>query len=288
MNTATPFRFGVSEFTTWPWTFEEDVDNYAALGVDAIEVCEFKLDPMRAAQQLASVGERGLSISSVQPRLHSLFPDQPRPEPRDPAVRMALFRQTIDLFARVAAGTTLVTITGAAPDGNFRYAFATAVDQYRRLADYAADRGLRVAIEPLNPILMNLDTFICTIPDAMRIVDAVNRPNFGVWLDVWHVWQDPAAAKHIRDCGDRIFGVHVNDWHEPRNVADRAMIGHGVIPLIELLRAIRGTGYNGVYALEIFSAESLEDSLWKSDLRRVITESRTGFVAAWQQSEDEA
>ncbi len=48
-------RFGVSEFTTWPWPFERDVERYAAHGVDAIEVCEFKLNRNDYAPQLQSV-----------------------------------------------------------------------------------------------------------------------------------------------------------------------------------------------------------------------------------------
>lgn len=278
---APAFEFGVSEFTTWPWAFDEDVERYAQLGVPCIEVCEFKLDPIRARDQLESVAEFGLRIGSVQPRLHSLFPDQPRPEPVAPADRMARLRRSIDLFAVAAPGTTLVTITGAAPGANFRDAYSVAIDQYRMLADYAAARGIRIALEPLNPILMNIDTFICTIPDALRIIRAVDRPNFGIWLDVWHIWEDPAACRHIAECGDRIFGVHVNDWHEPRCVGDRAVVGRGVIALVPLLDAIRRTGYSGAYTLEIFSDSALPDSLWRADLSRVITDSRVGLTAAW-------
>lgn len=275
------YRFGVSEFTTWPWSFEEDVTNYIALGVDAIEICEFKLDATRAEEQIAHAISAGLEISSVQPRLHSLFPDQPRPEPQEPAERMTLFRETIRRFGKAAPGTTLVTITGAAPGGNYREAFATAAREYRLLADFAADHGVQIAVEPLNPILMNVDTFISTIPDALRIVDAVDCPNFGVFLDVWHLWQDPAVIERIRSCGDRIFGVHVNDWHTPRCFGDRTIIGQGEIVLSPLIQAIRGTGYRGAYTLEIFSDESLPDSLWRTDLRELIAANQRGFDAVW-------
>jgi hypothetical protein len=37
-------RFGISEVTTWPWTFEDDARRYPALGAEAIEIWEFKLD----------------------------------------------------------------------------------------------------------------------------------------------------------------------------------------------------------------------------------------------------
>ena len=280
------FTYGVSEFTTWPWTFEQDVERYARLGVQAIEVCEFKLssDVGLAERQIASVRESGLTISSVQPRLHSLFPDAPRPEPKEPSARMALFRQSIERFGSMAPGTTLVTITGAAPGGNFREAFDVAVREYRALADFAADHGIRIALEPLNPILMNADTFTCSLPDALRIVHAVDRPNFGVFVDVWHVWQDAAAAQHIADCGDRIFGVHVNDWHAPRCFGDRAVIGQGEIDLPPLLRAVHNTGYHGAYTLELFSESWLPDSLWNGDLEAVITQSRDALTSAWRQA----
>ena len=158
--------------------------------------------------------------------------------------------------------------------------------EYRLLADYATDHGLRVAVEPLTPILMNVDNFISSLPDALRIVEEVNRENFGLFLDVWHVWQDAAASERIAACSDRIFGVLVNDWHSPRHFGDRASIGAGEIPLASLLQAIRKTGYSGVYTLEIFSVETLEDSLWRGDLRRLIKSNHAGFAAAWKQSAD--
>jgi len=279
-------KFGVSEFTTWPWSFEQDIENYARLGVNAIEVCEFKLDPERFADQLALIKDTSLAITSVQPRLHSLFPDAPRPEPAAPADRMGLLRQTIARFAQCgcAEGTVFVSITGAAPAADFRSAYSTAVREYKALAQYAADHGAKVALEPLNPILMNADTFVCAIPDALRIIQEVDTTNFGIWLDVWHIFQDAAVLRHIEDCRGKVFGAHVNDWHTPRCFGDRIGIGDGEIaPLLPgLLKAIAETGYTGAYTLEIFSEDHLPDSLWRGDMNATITRSRAAFEAAWQ------
>jgi len=76
------------------------------------------------ASQLDLVKEANLSIASVQPRLHSLYPDAPRPAPEDPSARMELLKKTIARFAscECAAQTPFVTISGAAPQGNFRSA----------------------------------------------------------------------------------------------------------------------------------------------------------------------
>jgi len=281
MSSTEKYMYGVSQFTTTPWSFEQDVERYAALGVDAIEVCEFKVDPARAAEQMAMVAAHGLTVSSVQPGLHSPFLDAPRTEPIRLDERMMRYRKSIDAFAKLAPGTTFVTITGAAPGYDFAAAFESAVREFRLLADYAADHGVRIALEPLNPIFMNAESFIWSIPDALRIIEAVDRPSLGLWLDVYHVFQDGAAPERIAALGDRLFGVHVNDWRTPREFGDRFVVADGEIDMAPLLAATRKAGYKGAYTLEIFSSEGLEGSLWRGDLSAVILGSRRGLDAAW-------
>src|ERR1019366_6776690 len=92
--------FGISQYTTWPQTFEQDIALYLEAGVDFIEVCEAKLDVTDPDAQLRRLKDSGLRVSSVQPRLHSLFPDFPRPEPKSPKDRMGHLRKTIELFGR--------------------------------------------------------------------------------------------------------------------------------------------------------------------------------------------
>jgi sugar phosphate isomerase/epimerase len=273
--------FGVSEYTTWPLSFEEDLALFAEAGVGYVEICEAKLDAADPHPQLRALKESGLRVSSVQPRLHSLFPDRPRPDPASPGERMLRLRGTIALFGRHFPGATLVTITGAAPGGDYDLAYRTAVREYREIARVAADHGVRIALEPLNPILMNADTFVCSLAQAGRIVDEVDHPQFGMFLDVWHFWEDAGAADQIRNYAGRIFGVHVNDWRTPRAFGDRHLPGEGVIPLVPLLRTIRGTGYTGAYTLEIFSELRLSGSLW-ADPRRTVLEGKRAFGEIWK------
>jgi sugar phosphate isomerase/epimerase len=288
VSTSEP-TFSVSEFTTWHQTFEQDIELYRRLGIRGIEVCERKLstDVARARDQLAMLKARGLTVTSVQPRVHALFCDSMCPEISDCDERMSRYWRTIDLFAEVFPGEnlSLVTIGGNAPDLNFHVAHETARKLYPLLADYAAERGLRIMFEPLSPILMNADSFICTLDEAMRLIDDVNRPNFGLMLDVWHIWREPHIAERIAKLdGNRIFGVHISDWpqDEPRHVGDRVLPGQGVIDLPGLLGAIERSGYRGAYCLEIFSIDALPDSLWRADAAKVIEQGRDGFLHAWE------
>jgi sugar phosphate isomerase/epimerase len=273
--------FGVSQYTTWPQTFAQDLELYREAGVDFIEVCEAKLDADHPDHQLQALQDSGLRVSSVQPRLHSLFPDFPRPEPKSPRERMGHLRKTIELFGRYFPGVTLVTISGAAPNGDYALAYRTATQEYREVAKIAADHGVRVAIEPLNPILMNVDTFLCSIAHAGRVIESVDHPQFGLFLDVWHIWEEADAPALIQKYGGKIFGVHVNDWRDPRAFGDRYLPGEGIIPLVALLKAIRKTGYAGAYTLEIFSETHLSGSLW-ADPRHTVVEGRKAFAKIWE------
>jgi sugar phosphate isomerase/epimerase len=273
-------RFGISQFTTMPWGFERDVEEYARLGVEAIEVCEDKLDADRFSEQLALVHERGLEITSAQPSVRTLFPSQTQPEPEEIGERVARFRHTVEHFGDFAEGVPFVLNTGPPRDGNIREVTEVAVREGRALAGHAAERGASVALEPLSPSLMNVESAIWTLDQAMRIVEAVDRPNFGLCLDLWNVWQNPDVEAQILACGDRILVVHLSDWCTPRSFEDRHGVGRGDVPLASLMGAIHNTGYRGAYTLEIFS-RNVKDSLWDQEkLASLITESRDAVRSA--------
>jgi sugar phosphate isomerase/epimerase len=282
--------FSVCQYTTYPQTWEQDVALYAQLGVDGIEVCEEKLstDPVLAGEQLAMLRDHGIKVTSVQPAVLGLFATalSSESEPRDPAERMARFRQTIDLIARTFPGEDIPLVTGGAvaPDMNYRLAHRTARELYPPLADYAADHGVRIMFEPLSPVLMNFTAFICSLAEAMQLIEDVDRPNFGLCLDVWHVWREANVPERIVPLGERIFGVHVCDWPaaEPRSALDRVLPGAGVIDLPGMLGAIDASGYKGAYCLEIFSAEQFPDSLWRVDPCEVIEQGRKAFFDCWR------
>ncbi len=274
------FQFGVSEFTTNPWSFERDVEAYARLGVSAIEVCEAKLDPARISEQMALIQDAGLEITSVQPVTRTLFPSLSQPEPVEIGERMARFRQTIETLGPFVPGAAFVTNTGIPPGGNMQEVLDTAAVEYKKLAQFAAERGVKVALEPLNASIVNIETAIWTLPQAMQVVDAVGEDSFGICLDCWNVWQNAGLLEAIKDCGPKIFVVQISDWRTPRSFLDRLVPGQGEIPLPEFLRAVYDAGFRGAYSVEIFSS-GVPNALWDGDLEQVIQASKAGMEAAW-------
>lgn len=277
------YLFGVSEFTTWPWSFAQDVETYARLGVQAIEVCEFKLDPPCIGEQMALPAAHGLAITSVQPSVRTFFPSRSQPDPLDPQERMHRFRQTITRLAPYTPGVAYVLSTGAPPNGNVQAVLDTAVREGRAMAEFAADHGVRVALEPLSATSMNVETAVWTVAQGMELVRAIDHESFGICLDCWNVWQNADLDQSIRECGDKIFVVQISDWRSPRSFQDRLIPGQGEIPLAGFLRSVRETGYSGAYSVEIFSGD-VPDSLWAGNLEAVIQDSRAGMDAAWSAS----
>ena len=275
-----PFAFGVSEFTTRPWSFEEDVERYAALGVPAIEVCEQKLDAHRYGDQLAAIAGHNMSISGVQPLVRTFFASRMQSDPVSVQDRAASFRRSIERLARFAPGAPFICNTGAHPRGDMGEAIAVVVKELKALAPIAAEHGVRIALEPLNPTSVNVESAIWTVAQALDIIEATGRDEIGLCLDYWNIWQNADIEADIRRAGDRIFTVQASDWRTPRSFADRVVPGDGSIPLGRLLKATQAAGYRGACTVEIFSLD-VSDSLYEGDLDEVIRRSRSGLNEAW-------
>jgi len=282
-----PDLFGFSEFTTWPWSMREDLAGYATAGVNAIEVCEFKL-PHNDFDMLGEIAKHGLQVASVQMHVHSVFTDSMASKPSDPSDRLEHMKRAIDASAPHLPGATpFVVITGIPPEGNIKKAVEQSVEAVKHLAEFAATRNVRIAFEPLSPVNLHTDTAVWGLDQGLELIDRVNHPAAGLCIDTWNVWQTPDLDDVIRQCKDRIFLVQLSDWQTPRSTADRFTLGEGVIPLARIMRCIRSTGFNGAWIVEILSSYHLPGSLWKRDQGDVLRENISAFERLWQTSEPE-
>lgn len=277
-----PYRFGFSEFTTWPWSLKQDVERYPLHGATDIEICEFKL-AHENYELLRDLG--GLRPASVQMQVHAVFVDSMASRPEDPKDRIAAMKRAIAGSAPyLPQGTPFVVITGIAPNGDVRYAVERTAQALAELGDAAAGCGMRIAFEPLSPVNVHTDTAIWTLEQGIELVERVAHPNVGICIDSWNVWEGKNVDALIERCGQRIFLVQLSDWQTPRSTADRFTLGDGVIPLAPMMRAIRRAGYEGAWVVEILSSLHLDGSLWKADLDGVLERNRRAFEQLWNDS----
>lgn len=171
-------------------------------------------------------------------------------------------RASIDLAAELGAPILTIVTGGTEPDTlGLEESWKRLADRVARHAQHAAQTGVKLALEPLNPMFGGNRTCLFTVRDALEICRAIDTPNVGIAVDVYHVWWDRTLPHTLKEAGQRIFGYHVCDWLEDTShmLLDRGMMGDGVADLKFLRRSVEDAGYNGPCEVEIFSA----DNWWK-------------------------
>jgi sugar phosphate isomerase/epimerase len=262
-------RLSFNQATAERASLSDVIESCARHGVPGISIWRHKLAELgveRAAKQLR---DAGLWVSSVC--RGGMFPALTASER---AARIDDNRRAIDDAATLGA-EVLVLVCGAAPDRDIGAARAMVADGIAAIAPYAAERGVRLGIEPLHPAFAAERSCITTMKEARLVSEQFEASNVGVVVDVYHVWWDPERAEEIARLGDRIAGYHVNDWLVPvKNVLmNRGMMGDGVIELRRIRGEIERAGYMGPIEVEIFN-----ESIWERPLDELVRLTKERFV----------
>lgn len=171
----------------------------------------------------------------------------------DPANReggIAYIRQLIDAAAVLGAGLVcgpMYSQTGKArllPDEERRAERRRAAAALRELAGYAAERGVRLALEPLNRFETDM---INTARQGMDFLAEVDHPAVGLHLDTFHMHiEEKNSADAVRLAGDRLYHFHACE-------NDRGIPGTGQVAWEAIAAALKEIGYRGPVVIESFT-----------------------------------
>ncbi|MET0453274.1 MAG: sugar phosphate isomerase/epimerase [Mycobacterium sp.] len=126
----------------------------------------------------------------------------------------------------------------------------------RELAEQAAARGTRVAIETM-PF-----SAIATVPMGADIVTAAAHPAAGLLVDAWHVFRAGTTLAELRTSlpPEMIFAVELDDAAPEvkgtlfeDTVENRLLCGDGCFDLTGLVATLRELGFDGPWGVEILS-----------------------------------
>jgi sugar phosphate isomerase/epimerase len=255
-----PERIGLSAIATPTLTLAEDVEAYAAAGLAGIGIWIHKLErdriddfwvPTRripdevVARAVDAVDTAGLRVSHLV--MTGYFTDPGRYEA---AIEHAL--HAMDIAAAFAADC-LIVAPGRREGRSGEDTQTFVARALTRVFERTTQPGVRLALEPVVPWQRD---YMNTLGEALDLVELVDHPNLGVYPDTYHLWRTGSMLEDIERAGDRIFGVHLNDW-DPDDEVSRPLPGHGVIPLVHVVRAIDATGYSGMYDNEFCYHRSL-------------------------------
>ncbi|MBA0049689.1 sugar phosphate isomerase/epimerase [Streptomyces sp. AJS327] len=200
----------------------------------------------------------------------------------DPAARaVALADNRAAIDEAVALGTgTLALVSGGLPPGSRDLAGAR--ERVRRalaeLVPYAAERGVRLAIEPLHPMFASDRCVVSTLGQALDLARDFPARRVGVVVDTYHLWWDERVPGQLAEAGaeDRIALVQLADWITPLPegvLLGRGQLGDGCVDLRGFLEWTRAAGYTGPVEVEIFN-----ERLWARDGARVVAETAERYA----------
>jgi sugar phosphate isomerase/epimerase len=138
------------------------------------------------------------------------------------------------------------------------------VARLRPIADVLAEHGCRLGLEPIGPRTLRVGrrhAFVHSIPMALELLAAIDRPNVGLLVDCYHWYTSGGTLAEVQvlDASQVVY-VHVNDAPAGVDVDQqlddvRLLPGaSGVIDLVGFLRALDRIGYAGPVAVEPFDA----------------------------------
>ncbi|MGY5776162.1 bifunctional sugar phosphate isomerase/epimerase/4-hydroxyphenylpyruvate dioxygenase family protein [Rhizobium sp. LEGMi135b] len=228
---------------------KEKLQAIAKAGFDGVEIFEndflaFDESPRQVGQM---VRDHGLEITLFQPfRDFEGMPEPLRSRTFDRAERK------FDLMQEMGTDLVLVcsNVSSVALGGIDR-----AAADFFELGERAAKRGLRVGYEALA-----WGRHIHDHRDAWEIVRRADHPNIGLILDSFHTLSRKIDVNSIRSIPkEKIFIIQLAD--APLIDMDllywsrhfRNMPGEGDLPVLEFMKAVAATGYDGYLSLEIFN-----------------------------------
>lgn len=166
------------------------------------------------------------------------------------------FKRFIDCAAPYGAQVNIGRVRGELrEDIPHEETIKLATEAFQEVAEYAAPKGVTIILEPVNWLQCN---FINSIEEGREIVDLVNRDNFKIMLDLFHMnIQDKDIIGEIEKSIGYYTYVHVTD----RN---RQYPGNSSLDFEKIMGTLKKTGYDGWVSVEVLQIPDGKTCIEKS------------------------
>ncbi len=269
-------RLGFNGATTQTADLATDIRVAGQAGYDVIELRDGKLDQFLAHGSLDDVRrmlrEAGVAAWTIN-AISRVGVDGAAGTARAVARCRELSR-----YAQAIECPWVLVVPGPTEGRTDAQVTSDTVATLREMADAAVEFGISVAFEFMGfPWAAVRD-----VAGAWAIVQEANRPNLGIIVDTAHFYAGGSTLESIKEVDpNRLVVLHINDVEDVAkpDITDghRLYPGEGVIPLQDILGAVRATGWDGVLSVELFREE-----YWRQDPLAVAREAKAKTLAVWE------
>ncbi|MFJ1543693.1 sugar phosphate isomerase/epimerase family protein [Streptomyces sp. NPDC088246] len=261
-------RLSINQETIKQWSLPELAEGCVKAGIDKVGLWRAPVQEYGIERTARLLADSGLSVTSLcRGGFFTAI---------DPAERARALddnRAALDEAAALSTDT-LVLVSGGLPVGSkdLYGARERIADALGELAPYAAERGVRLAIEPLHPMFASDRCVVSTLSQALDIAERFPAEQVGVVVDTYHIWWDDQAAAQIAraGAGGRIHSFQLADWITPLPagvLVGRGQLGDGAVDFRAFRTLVEATGFDGPIEVEIFN-----EALWARDGAEVLAE----------------
>ncbi|MEW6250585.1 MAG: sugar phosphate isomerase/epimerase family protein [Planctomycetota bacterium] len=245
------------------WTFpklataEEQIRAAAAAGFAGIELTVGAQEPLRpdtppsAFRELARcAAAAGIQITGVATGLFWEY-NYAAPDPAGRERARELTLRLLDDAAAAGAGAVLVVpaVVGCWSEPRPQVSYADALHRTLEALDElrfeAEARAITLAVENV------WNRFLLSPVEAADLIDRVNSPYVGFYLDTGNTLAFGYPEDWIRTLGGRIVRVHAKDYDLRRPGADGfCPLGEGSVDWAAVMQALAEVGYDGPLTYE--------------------------------------
>lgn len=242
-------KYGVN-LLLWADKFDRDtvdlIPAVAKMGFDGVEIPFF--DPATVDMPQT---KSALRDTNLHPIGCAIMSSDRNPIHKDVAIRengKDYLKRSIDILAELG-GDTLVgplysavgTLVGR---GRNRQEWEWCVDILGEVADFAGQRNVTIAIEPLN----RFETYFINIAaDAIRLATAIDSPFFKIHLDTFHMnIEEKSLSSAISDTGRLLHHLHACE-------NDRGTPGTGLVDWEGVFKTLATINYDRWLVIESFT-----------------------------------
>lgn len=247
---ATPDVAIADSVTAYQGSLEKSFSELSSYGYEGVELMTLNPSKLDWNYVKEEAEKNNLSVilvctGEIYGQLGLTYTD-PKAEVRKEAIERT--KEIIDFASFLGANVNIGRIRGGyCEELSKDETEALAIEAFREVSDYALSKNVNIALESVTIMQTN---FINTLAQAADMVDRVNRSNFKLMMDIFHLnLEEKDVVEAIKKYSSYNIHVHLAD-------NNRRYPGHCGLDFEKIIRTFKECGYKGNFCTEIYQIPS--------------------------------